>query len=646
MTWGRELLPEQMEAACHTGSHARLLAGPGTGKTLTLTHRVRYLIQKCDVTPEEILIISFSRATTADLRKQLIEVLQSDMIPETSTLHSFALKELIKHSTHITTLPQPIRLADKWEVKNIIIKDLNLLLRETENESANKLLKQLEQDWQSFDEDDLELEQRFPNSEFLGAWGEHRKIYGYTLLSELVYQLKKVCEQRRDIKIAENIKYLLVDEYQDLNKCDLDVIKRIVDNGVELYAAGDDDQSIYEFRGAHPIGIREFNIDYADAKRYVLEICMRCKQQILEIGNFVAQQDYRRERKVLRSPPDMEKGEVRILNFLNENTEARGVAGICNYLIKSIGLNPGQILILLHSDKNERYSKPIRAELENYEIPVALSSNTLLDDKDIRIAFSFFKLFFGSEDSLTWRTVIELWYKGAGDKSIEAVYNAAREQGITFHKALVAVKDHPEWFVSQFRSRLQAGVNAIIEQHNIFSANKMDSVFESSKKFIEALKPTIFSLFDETNSFESVNSIFASIISENELLSLQELIKFIEEERLDPGKVVVPDKVNIISMHKAKGLTSEAVIIIGAEDEHIPANTFGKKFDEMRRKLYVSLTRAKSILLITYCKKRIGNQSYGGKSQGNPNRTLTQFLRGWRCVPESGENYIRELNKK
>lgn len=646
MVGNKRLLQEQEEAAGHIGSHARLLAGPGTGKTLTLTRRVRYLIQECNVSPEEILVISFSRAITADLRSQISDALKTEKNPVTSTLHAFALSELIKNSSHITVLPQPIRIADNWEVKNIIIKDLDSLLNEIIGKRAENLLRQLERDWQSLGADELGWEKSFPNPKFLGAWEEHRKIYGYTLLSELVYQLKKIFEQSQDAKIAENIKHLIVDEYQDLNKCDLDVIKKISDNGIEVYVAGDDDQCIYEFRGAHPIGIREFDTDYDNVKDYILEVCMRCGKKILEIGNFVAHQDNRRMDRVLKSSNEAIEGEVKILNFLNENSEAKGVAAICKYLIEDTCLEPGEILILLHSDDKGRYSKPIRAELENNGIPIASPPGVLLNDKNIRIAFSFFKLFFRPEDSLIWRTILELWRKGTGEKSLKAAYNVARERGITFYEALMAAKVNPDWFDPNCISQLTDGIDDIFKKSEIFSTNKMNSTFESSIEFVTALEIILQSLFDEAESFESVYSIFASMILENHLMSLNDLVKFVEEESLDPEKVVDKEKVNILSMHKAKGLTSEVVIIIGAENEHIPANTFGARFDEMRRLLYVSLTRAKSVLLITFCNKRTGSQSFRRGSQRNPTKTLTQFLRGWMYAPESGENYIRKLKMK
>lgn len=646
MAWDDRLLEEQKKAACHTGGHARLLAGPGTGKTLTLTRRVCYLIQERGVLPEEILIISFSRATAADLRKRLTEALQSESAPVVSTLHAFALKELIRNSAHVRTLPQPIRIADKWEVKNIIMRDLNSMLSQTRSKSAENLLKQLESDWQSLKRDDIEWEKNFPDPEFFGAWGEHRRIYGYTLLAELVYQLKKTIEQSMGMNLAEKIKYLLVDEYQDLNKCDLDVIEKIASNEVEVYIAGDDDQCIYEFRGAHPIGIREFDTDYINVKDYVLEVCMRCGKKIIEIGNFVARQDCRRIGGVLKSSNKAIEGEVRILNFLNENSEAKGVATVCKNLIKNTNTDPGEILILLHSDSQGRYSKPILAELEKNEVPVALSTNALVDDENIRIALSFFNIFFQSKDSLTWRTILKLYCHGIGDKSIEAVYNLAREKDITFYEALMMVNGNPLLISSRYASRLIQRISEVFEKINIFAENNMSSIFVSPAKFIVALETILHSLFDKEDSFETVYSILGSKILEHKLVKLHDLVKVIEEESIDPENVKVDEKVNILSMHQAKGLDSDIVIIIGAEDENIPGGTFGDKLDEMRRLLYVSLTRAKKSLIITYCQKRIGNQSFGGKYPGIPNRTLTQFLKGGAIKPESGENYVLESQNK
>ena len=216
-------------------------------------------------------------------------------------------------------MPQPLRIADDWEERHIILEDLKTLLRLHDIGNARELLNALSADWQSLTADEENWELRFPNPQFLAAWREHRMTYGYTLRAELVYQLKKSLEQSGDFRLDDNICHLLVDEYQDLNRCDLAVIHEIVSRGVELFIAGDDDQSIYGFRKAHPDGIRRFPRDYAGAHDLTLELCMRCDPEILDIGLFVARQDYRRLEKSIRPEAGRNGGEVSLSDSVIKN---------------------------------------------------------------------------------------------------------------------------------------------------------------------------------------------------------------------------------------------------------------------------------------------------------------------------------------
>ena len=225
MAWDDHLLQAQRAAAAHAGTHARLLAGPGTGKTLTLTRRICFLVTERNISAENILALTFTRAAAWELRQRVANELGENSSPHISTLHSFALRQLLKNEKRMKGLPQPLRIADDWEERNIVQRDLKDLLKLPHIDRAKELLNELSADWQSLTADEEDWEKRFPNPAFLGAWREHRQIYGYTLRSELVYQLKKGLELRGDFKLDGQIEYLLVDEYQDLNRCDLAVVQ-------------------------------------------------------------------------------------------------------------------------------------------------------------------------------------------------------------------------------------------------------------------------------------------------------------------------------------------------------------------------------------------------------------------------------------
>ena len=211
MAWDNNLTEEQKIAASHFGKHARLLAGPGTGKTRSLTQRVMYLVEEKNVAPNSILALTFTRAATAELKGRLkVEFGEGGKLPRVSTLHSFALKTILENSARVR-LPSPIRIVDDFEERWIIQEELKAVLGLQKVSQVADLLNRMSADWEQLTQD---WEARFPEPKFLGAWREHRSVYGYTLRSELVYQLKLALSEGQ-LQLEEPPAHLLVDEYQD-----------------------------------------------------------------------------------------------------------------------------------------------------------------------------------------------------------------------------------------------------------------------------------------------------------------------------------------------------------------------------------------------------------------------------------------------
>ena len=321
-----KLTSEQLDAVQHIGKHARLLAGPGTGKTLVITNRIKYLITEKGIDPESISVITFTRAAAYELISRVKECVSEENFPRISTLHSFALSQLLTNQRVIDKIEIPLRIADDWEEKNIVIPDLKKLMGEKSIDNVKKHFLNLSAGWDSLEIDDNpEIDPKF-----IGAWEKHRHLFGYTLRSELVYQLMKSLEYIRDFKLDPKIRFLIVDEYQDLNKCDLSIIKSLEERGVELYIAGDDDQSIYWFRKAHPDGIRNFIAEYKDVSDLSLSICKRCDPKILMLAEFVVKQDVNRVEKYFKSDHKDPEGNVFLINYQNQYEEADGIANICS----------------------------------------------------------------------------------------------------------------------------------------------------------------------------------------------------------------------------------------------------------------------------------------------------------------------------
>jgi DNA helicase II / ATP-dependent DNA helicase PcrA len=482
-----------------------------------------------------------------------------------------------------------------------------------------------------------------PDPKFISNWRTHRKIFGYTLRSELVYQLKRSIEQIPDFELEHPLRFLLVDEYQDLNKCELAVIKAIENqNSVEVYIAGDDDQSIYLFRKAHPEGIRSFHKDFEDVIDLPLAICKRCDSSILNIAEFVASLDDKRLSKEIYPEHGRKAGDVKLLAFTNQLSEAAGVTKICKHLIEKEKVSPEQILILLRSDNNGVFSKEI-VEAFGEEIPIAVNKKeeSIFDTNYGRQLIAVFRLSRNREDHLSWRTLIKIrTHNSLGDKAQSELYNLARENNLSFYDAIIAVVN----------GSISVGLRDKLSTEYELISNLIDSVNEilnSKQDPLNQIEQIINFVLPEEYR-QSTIQYFEDLIQKESPSSINDLIGKIESSQLNDWNIeqeIGKGKVNVLTMHRAKGLTADVVFIVGAEDQLIPgSNDKEPELGDERRLLFVSLTRAKHKLFITYCKERLGAQQYSGRNPGTSRHNLTQFLTDSPLHPVNGEKYANSLD--
>ncbi|MCL6508905.1 MAG: ATP-dependent helicase, partial [Bryobacteraceae bacterium] len=531
--------------------------------------------------------------------------------------------------------------------RHIILEDLKALLNLNRIDDAHRLLNELSADWQRLTADEADWDRRFPNPAFLGAWREHREIYGYVLRAELVYQLKRALEQHGDFSLDGPPGHLLVDEYQDLNRCDLAVVKAIGEGGAEVYVAGDDDQSIYGFRGAHPEGIRRFPQDYDGAHDLALEVCKRCDQEILDLGLFVARQDFRRIDKPLRAEDGRTGAEIAVLRFRDQNEEAQGVAALCQHLIRERGLQPDQILILLRSDRNGAFSSVLRQALDARVVPVGIDTadTNPLNAPSGRQVLAFLRLLDNDTDHLAWRTLLKLRNNGLGPGAVDAVYGVAKARNARFALALRMVTKDPS-LGGRHGGRIRTAVETIDAKiQELSELLPSEDENEEESNLAETIDQIVRRLVGDEAERRAIEHQFRLAIQAAEPESVNELVRALEVSREDIEQELEEGKVNILTMHKAKGLTAEAVIVVAAEDEYLPGRAEGEAVDDERRLLYVSLTRAKHYLFITYCERRTGAQRYTGRTSGQVRRSLTRFLQDAPVAPQPGTVYVRNLGR-
>lgn len=648
MKWDEDLFEEQKIAASHIGTHARLLAGPGTGKTLALTRRVAYLIIEKEIPPDQILAITFTRAAAFELRSRIYEILKDQKIemPTICTLHSFALRQLLRNKNLIESLPQPIRIADDWEMRNIICEDLKTILN-CNLDTIKKRFNQLSADWETLTADEKDWSKKFVDPSFISAWEHHRKIFGYTLLSELVYQLKKSLEQIDDFILESDYSHLLIDEYQDLNHCDLAVIYTLRDKSIEIFVAGDDDQSIYGFRFAHPEGIRRFDKDFIPSKSFTLKTCIRCDQKIITLASFIAGLDEYRIPKELEHRSDAEEGEVQILKFKNQYNEAKGVALICKYLLSRENYNPNDILILMRSDSHKAFSSVVKNALEVLQIPAAVQVKfTPLEKKEGRKLLCLLHLFESNYDNLALKTLMMIGSYKIGPKRFLHIYDLARNRGEIFADTAHRVMENPD-LIPKLGIRISKAMKEIQGVLNKYEDDFRSLEVSSDKEeFLNVLKKLADDIVQNREKRIEILNYLVRIIEISNSTNHKELLRTISSSLEDKEQELDSNSVNIMTMHRAKGLTKKAVIIIAAEDEYIPGIQSGEDIEDERRLLYVSLSRSKHFLIMTCCARRKGQQRHQGRTGGQLKRTLTRFLRNAPITPIDGEIYIEQLSKK
>lgn len=632
-----EPTPEQRLILDHRSDrHGRVLAGPGTGKSATVVDLIHRLLTRDGAERPAIRLLTFTRAATAELAGK-VSAHESE-VERPSTVHSFAISALLRNPGS-APFPEPLRIADDWEVKNIVRPELAKLVGVSPSFVKDHLLAEMAAMWQSLiREQDSGVDEETRNR-FIGAFRQHRRVMGYTLLGELPDLLRQALESYDDLQ-GLDYDFVVVDEYQDLNACDLRVLKLLGDRGVAIFAVGDDEQSIYGWRKAAPEGIRRFPDDYPGADDYVLSVSHRCGAEIIRWARFVIEADPARprERDRLVAADGAAPGEVALLSFPSQVTEARGVADIVQKLIEDEGLEPSEILVMSRGDHNGQFSQPIKAELDRRGISVDDPSwvDEVVSDPDNRAVLLLARLMVNRLDSLAWAglTVLE---PGIGDRFRRGIYDRAAETGMTFAEALLAA--HAEDFASMTgpvprrAGNLVGRTRAWLDTHPV-PENEQDAP--------EAWGDWLALAFSGADAPVGVSD------------ALSELLRVVDEA-IEPGtdlarflgqiQPLAKDHasaqaggVRFLTVGLSKGLTVEASIIIGGEEGIIPDPRADEA--EERRLLYVGLTRARRFSYVTWATRRSGPTARAGTPRVQGRRLISRLLRGGPVETQNGQDYI------
>lgn len=619
---------DQNRVIQHTPSkHGRVLAGPGTGKSSTA---VALAVELAQQTPRpRVKFLTFTRAATAELAKKVRDAGQESTDP--STLHSFSISVLLKNPG-TAPIPQPLRISDDWEVRNLLRPHLSGLLGVGVGD-IDRLLREMASKWESLNPN-LEEPEIVPSvrNRFIGTLNLHRRVFGYTLLSELPDLLRGVL---RDYEDLEGIEYdlLIVDEYQDLNACDLDVLRRLSERGTKILAIGDDDQSIYSFRKADPEGIRRFHADYPEAEDYSLTFCHRLNVSIGEWAQFVIDGDTgRAPRPPLSYSKSAPQGLVSLVGFRSEVAEASGVASLVEWLVEDEGIEPSDIIILFRSDWQSRFSKKVREAIGKLGIDIVdtQKSQALLAEPEARRMLAVLQLIRNPRDSLAWWTMAHLT-GGLGRRTIDEIYGLAVERGVTFGDVVVA--EAPDFLACSPKLRA-----------------RLSQLWSESARLIDELAPHVPEESDEWGG------LIARWCGEGRLPQCSDELLRLVSMADEPGTIVPFEEfvtrfglrlqeqaeadqtgVRLMTMSSSKGLTAEACIVVGVEDSLIPWRS--ADINEERRLLYVAMTRARRHLVLTWVEWRRGAAAHSGTATSGRRRP-TDLLRGGPVESVRAETFL------
>jgi superfamily I DNA/RNA helicase len=286
------------------------------------------------------------------------------------------------------------------------------------------------------------------------------------------------------------------------------------------------------------------------------------------------------------------------------------------------------------------FSSVLKEALEIIGLPVATQDNIedIFEDEEARVFLSFLRLLANSRDQLAWLSILKIRKNKIGDITISQIYEFAASRGITFIDALDLIVASP--------GTITANESALAKEYKYINdfINKYNKVATTCIDDLVALITNVAdNLIFNKDLHSRVISYLTNIINITETDNLLDLVIAMSTSLDDKEQEIDKGSINIMTMHKAKGLTAEAVFIVAAEDEYLPGQQIGDEEGDARRLLYVSLTRAKKYLYITYCKERRGRQRFTGSRLNTTRRSLSRFLIDAPLKPANGVVFTKNL---
>jgi len=619
------LNPEQLLPVKDTEGAVLVIAGAGSGKTRVLTSRIIYLVENLKVDPSSILAITFTSKAAGEMKERLEKSLDNVSQMWISTIHSMCVRILRQEAEHIgyNRNFSIYSETEKDSVLKKIIKENNIsdegFLKNLKNGISHA--KSKGQSPQEYLLDNKRYIQAEKVYRCYKQYEEHLKANNALDFDDLLIKTEQLFLENPQVclKYAQKFNYVHVDEYQDTNKTQYNIIRQLSSYHKNIFVVGDDDQSIYGWRGADISNILDFEKDFKNAKVYKLERNYRSTKKILNLANKVIKKNNERKDKTLWTENEEGAGIV-AYSGADEISEAE----YCALQIKSLvsrGASYSDFAVLMRLNA---LSRSFEAEFLKYGINYKVFGGfKFYERKEIKDLTAYIRVLVNPLDSEALVRIINTPKRGIGEKMVQTLQDYAERENVSLFDAI---------FEAEETGLTKLGLNKIADFRSLLSDLIVD---RETKTITECIK----SIVDKTNFYEQFEDTeeginkrhnideFISSAEEYEKLNLtSNLTDFLSSVTLssDTDEMDNSEYVTIATIHSVKGLEFKTVFIVGAEEGIFPiTRAIDSEFEleEERRLMYVAITRARERLFVTRSNQRF---LYGERKRMLPSRFLLE----------------------
>lgn len=641
----------QRAAVTNTEGPVLVIAGPGSGKTRVLTYRIAWLIQS-GVPADQILALTFTNKSAKEMKERIAHVV-GDVGHRVwaGTFHSIFARILRAEATKIG-YPSNFTVYDTDDSSSLlrsIIKEMQLdaqaynvsaIRSRISLAKSNLMTPQVyrgNEEWMSQDR-----QQKRPYVvDIYERYMQRCKTAGVMDFDDLLLQLFRLLRDNPDNvveKYRNKFRYIHVDEFQDTNFLQYAILRRLVKyegSPENLFAVGDDAQSIYAFRGATIDNIIDFEKDYSQLKVYKLEQNYRSTHHIVSAANEVISFNRKQLQKTIWTDKEA-RSKIKLLKTLTDDDEARRVADIILEQKNRFHLLNSDIAILYRTNAQ---SRKFEEHLRRQNLPYRIYGGTsFYQRKEVKDLVAYLRVAVNPNDEEALRRIINFPTRGISDTTVEKISKTAGEKNISVWDAMLQVADITDRarkalasfrnLVEKWRERLVTEdalrlASDILRQSGLLDHLKADTTPEGIGRL-----ENVMSVLDAISEFVNGGSTASEVAGagDSEAVTLAAYLQTISLlTDADDNKGQQEEHITLMSVHSAKGLEFRSVFVTGMEEQLFPSFMSYEDpngLDEERRLFYVAITRAKELLTLTYCQNRY---RYGQIRSSQPSRFLEEI---------------------